>query len=144
MKQASADDMPVPQLREAFRLTLSFGKAALIGRLATGGERRVSLVTAGSITGERLNGEVISGSEIELARGDGVTTLEISYLVRANDGTLIRLMGNGVRARSSFAGIRTTISFEVDENSSHAWLATRAFIAERPEGSDTIVITQIV
>lgn len=144
MTQMSVDDMPVPQLEEAFRLKLTFGEMLLIGRLATGGERRVLPVAAGSIAGERLKGRVVSGGETELARRDGVTTVEISYLVRSDDGTLIRLFGNGVHADGTFAGLRTTISFEVDESSPHAWLATRAFIAERPQGSDTMLITQIV
>ena len=150
MMDCSTQDMPSPDLEQAFRVTLVFGATADVGRLATGGTRTVRPVTGGRIDGARLRGMIVSGSETSLTRLDGVTTAELSYLIQTEDGAIVRMAGMGVTSDcrgtddQSFDGMRMTIMFEVDEQSSHAWLATRAFIAERPRDSDTSIIMQMV
>jgi len=144
---AAIEEMPVPGLEEAFRFHMDFNPTALVGRLATGGQRAILPLIGGRIEGDKLNARLISGSETHLSRRDGVTTIEAVYLVEAEDGSIIRIVGTGCRAEGrsgDFDGARMTIMFEVDEGSAHSWLATRAFVAERPSDSDLLTIAQIV
>lgn len=141
----AVEEMPVPGLEEAFRFHMEFGLSAEVGRLATGGRRSILPLVAGRVEGERLQARLLSGSETHLSRLDGVTTIEAVYVVQAEDGSVIRILGTGCRAeRSGFDGVRMTIVFEVDEGAAHAWLATRAFVAERATGADTLTIAQII
>ncbi|MPT49223.1 MAG: DUF3237 domain-containing protein [Sphingobium sp.] len=138
-------DMPSPGLEEAFRLNLTFADMMQVGKLATGGRRAVAPVTGGQLNGERLSANVLSGSETRLTRLDGVTTIEAVYLIAAENASLIRIIGTGMDVREGgYDGVRMSIVFEVDDASPHSWLATRAFIAERARGSDTLIIVQII
>lgn len=140
----SQDEMPAPGLSEVFKLRLVLGNEYAIGRLATGGQRIVVPVQSGVIQSADLDATITSGSETCLTRKDGVTTVEAVYLLSTADGATVRMIGTGMKAAGSgFDGIRMTIVFEVDEVCAHAWLATRAFVAERAEGSDTLTIFQI-
>lgn len=144
---AAIEEMPVPGLKEAFRFHMDFGPSVGVGRLATGGQRTILPLTGGHIEGEKLTARLISGSETHLSRLDGVTTIEAVYLVDAGDGSFIRIIGTGCRAEDQskgFDGVRMTIVFEVDEGSAHSWLATRAFVAERPGDAALLTIAQIV
>ncbi|RIV88158.1 DUF3237 domain-containing protein [Aurantiacibacter xanthus] len=143
--QHDHEDMPSPGLELAFHLEQQFGEPMELGRLATGGLRSMRTVTGGTISGARLNGRVVSGSETCLTRMDQVTTIETVYVIRSDDGAIIRIIGTGnACAKNAFDGIRLTLVFEADEASPHAWLATRAFVAERERGSDVLSIAQIV
>lgn len=138
-------DMPSPKLEEAFELHLAFHPPLEVGRLATGGQRTIRLIGSGTVKGEQLRGVVVSGSETMLTRLDQVTTAEVAYLLQADDGTIVRVSGTGCSStRNDFTGIRLALTCEVAESSEHAWLATRAFVAERADGSDRTLVMQIV
>lgn len=142
---SEADDMPVPGLEQAFTFELDFAPALEIGRLATGGVRAVHPVTGGTMQGLGLAGTVIGGSETLLSRKDGITVVEAAYLVAMADGGVIRVLGTGYLTQDAgFDGMRLSLAFEADEGAPQAWLATRAFIGERPAGSAILDIAQIV
>jgi len=119
----------------------------VVGKLATGGRRTILPLAGGHIEGERLRARLVSGSETHLSRLDGVTTIEAVYVMEAEDGSFIRIIGTGCRAEGrseGFDGARMTIVFEVDDGSAHSWLATRAFVAERRGDAALLTIAQIV
>jgi len=139
------DLMPTPALEDAFVLDIEPGPELAIGRLATGGVRSVRAVQRGSFAGSGIKGALVSGTETMLARRDGVTVIEASYILLMADGSPVRILGTGYVAEGEgFDGTRMTLTFEVHEGSPCAWLANRAFIAERPAGATALRIAQIV
>lgn len=137
-------DMPVPALAPAFALSLAFGPAQPIGRLATGGTRSVRPARSGRIEGRGLDAEILSGTETCLTRRDGVTTVELALVAMPPQGKAIRMIGTGVSCAGSEAGLRMNMVFEVEDGAAHDWLATRVFIAERPVGTELISIFEVV
>jgi Protein of unknown function (DUF3237) len=60
--------------------------------------RRVGIVTSGAFEGERLSGRVLDGgSDWQMAREDGSTTLDVRLLLKTSDDTLIGMSYRGVR-----------------------------------------------
>ncbi len=137
-------DARVPGLAEAFIMTPERGAPVVVGEIATGGRRSHAPVTGGRFVGEGLSGVLVGGSEMLLERADGVTVVEASYYIAFADGAVARCFGTGYRtAGQPFAGTRLSLLFEAAENGSLAALATRAFIAEQPEGGDAMTICRI-
>ena len=74
-----------------------------------------------------------------------LSILDAAQMLVMNQGSPIRALGSGyITEAPDLEGKRLTIQFEVDEASPHAWLSTRAFLAERPAGSSTLRIAQVV
>lgn len=129
------DQTPVPNLVHAFDLFVERCAPVVVGRLAAGGRRTHVSIGGGKVAGSELTGVLLGGSETTLDRDNSVTVIEASYLIRAEDGSIARAVGQGYRtAGGDFSGTRLSLLFEVDENGSLAHLARRAFIAEA--GSD--------
>jgi hypothetical protein len=62
------------------------------------GRRRIIPILGGTVTGERLNGEVVpGGTDWQYVRADGVLELEARYSIKANDGTEITVVNRGLR-----------------------------------------------
>jgi hypothetical protein len=138
------DILPAPALEPAFTLSAVLGEATVIGRLATGGVREYRAVCGGRFTGPGAEGDLLTGGETWLRRSDGVSVVEAVYLVRTEHGSVLRLIGTGYDVDADgFAGTRMTIVVEVDEEGEFGWLSTRAFVAERPAGSDVFVIALV-
>jgi hypothetical protein len=143
----SSDDVPIPGLAPAFTLRLDPAGGARIGQLATGGVREHRAFSGGRLQGERLSGDLLPdhSGETWLRRTDGVAAVEAAYLVRTGEGQVLRLLGTGyATGTGDFAGVRMTIVIEVDEAGPHAWASRRAFVAERPAGSDALQIAEVV
>lgn len=136
--------MPAPSLASAFTLVCASATELVVGSLATGGERRCRVIAAGDFNGRDIVGTVRTGSEVLLARLDGVTVVEANYLIETADQSLVRLIGTGYLTETGpFAGTRMSVVFEVDEHNPLEWLSRRAFIAERALDSDTFDICEI-
>ncbi len=133
-------DMPIPSLADAYALILGPYAVTTIGRLATGGTRRLRTFPIGRFEGRGIGGRIVSAVETLLDRPDGITVVEAHYIVRTAAGETIRLIGTGYETAAPFAGLRLTIVFEADEDGGCAHLPTRAFLAERPAGGDTLAI----
>ncbi|HWW66151.1 MAG TPA: DUF3237 family protein [Sphingomonadaceae bacterium] len=139
------DDAPTPALAERFLLEVAVTTPIVVGTLATGGVREYHAACDGRLHGEGLEGTVIGGGETLLRRPDGIGVLEANFLVQTADGAILRIIGTGYRTQEGpFTGTRMTIVFEVDEAGPHAPLSTRAYVAERPSGSDRYTIAEIV
>lgn len=62
------------------------------------GERRVVPITGGRVTGDRLTGAILpGGTDEQLVSPDGVTQIHARYLMRTDDGALIRVESQGIR-----------------------------------------------
>jgi hypothetical protein len=101
-------------------------------------------ITGGTVTGPRLNGEVLpGGGDWATGRGDLVTELEARYLVRADDGAVIDIVNRGFHRATSveqmermIAGddipedeyyYRTSPMFRTDAPQ-HRWLTHTVFV----------------
>lgn len=84
------------QMEHLFDLTLQLGALASVGR-NWAGERRVADIAGGVLTGAGLNGEVISGSDTQFLRADGVLEIDAAYVVRMQNGTHLRIINQGYR-----------------------------------------------
>lgn len=136
----SEETIIVPVLVPAFALRLERAGSIVIGQVTTGGQRSQIAITGGSFAGEGLSGTVVGGSETLLARGDGVTVVEASYLVSFGTAGTVRAHGTGYRTS---AGLRLSLLFEADAAGPLAALTTRAYLAEQPVGEAELTIARI-
>jgi uncharacterized protein DUF3237 len=60
--------------------------------------RRVGTVQGGSFEGERLSGEVVSGNDWQSVRTDSCIKLDVRLVLRTNDGALIVMTYQCLRA----------------------------------------------
>ncbi len=79
-----------------FVLTLALGKLASLGVTAHG-ERRIAAIAGGTLEGAGLRGEVVSGSDCQLLRSDGVLEIDAAYLVALDGGAQLRVLNQGYR-----------------------------------------------
>ncbi|NBC37434.1 DUF3237 family protein [Novosphingobium sp. FSY-8] len=134
---------PTPFLTPAYRLWLDRAAPATIGTIATGGLRRITTMRDGHLSGDGLDARLVSGSETELTRANGLTIVEASYVLDCG-GTLLRAFGTGFRkSAEDFSGLRLSLLFEAAQDGPLAHLATRAFVAEQADGDDTLSIHRI-
>jgi len=139
------ETMPTPALEDALVLYLEFGPPLTLGRLATGGVRSLMTVVGGSVDGSAGSGIIAGGRETRLTRADGVTVIDAIYLLVMLDGAAVRLFGTGYLTETpEFAGTRMSISFEVDESSPRAWLATQCFLGERATGTAVLNVAKVL
>ena len=116
------------------------------------GERRVVPILGGRVAGPRLAGTVLpGGADTQLIRADGVAEIEARYLLRLDDGALVRVVNRGLRhaAPDDMARLlrgeavdparvyfRTAPVFET-ASPDHAWLNRALFVGmgERQPGA---------
>jgi hypothetical protein len=60
--------------------------------------RRIGVVTGGRFDGERLSGEVVSGNDWQDVRRDNCTKLDVRLLLKTDDGALIVMTYQCLRA----------------------------------------------
>ena len=90
--------MKMPELEFAFRIRIEFPQGTRLRYPVMGeGMRGFVSVLGGTISGPRLQGEVIAGSggDWPLFRQDGVACFDARYLLRASDGTIIQIANRG-------------------------------------------------
>jgi hypothetical protein len=63
--------------------------------------RRIGVVEGGAFRGERLSGEVVSGNDWQDVRSDDCIKLDVRLLLRTNDGALIVMTYQCLRAGSA-------------------------------------------
>lgn len=79
-----------------FDLTLDLGGLIAVGQLAIG-ERRVAAIRGGKLAGPALNGTIVSGSDTQLLRADGVLEIDASYVATLAQGEHLRIVNQGYR-----------------------------------------------
>jgi hypothetical protein len=138
---------PEPGLRTCFTLSLSLGAGVVVGALSTGGVRRIRPALGGHLEGEGLSARLLPGysAEVRLERASGTAVIEATYVLQHEDGSVVRLNGQGYATTAPYyPGTRMTVMFEVEAFSALAWLGTRVFLAQRPEGTDSFEIALVV
>jgi hypothetical protein len=148
-----------PALIPVFTITADIA-APLDAGPGLGGRRVHFAITGGRIAGPRLNGVILpGGSDWALVRTDGLTQVQASYSVRADDGTLIWVRNDGLRhcAPDVLARLRAGDDVPPTEylfrgaprfdapDGPHQWLREHLFIASlAPRGrSITIDVYQV-
>jgi hypothetical protein len=83
--------------RPMFIMRLDVRPLLILGA-TPGGFRRVGVVPGGSFEGDRLSGEVLAGgSDWQVVRPDGATTLDVRLVLQTKDDALIDMTYQGVR-----------------------------------------------
>ena len=62
------------------------------------GQRRIILITGGTVTGPRLNGTILNlGADWQTIQSDGAAHLDTRYAFETDDGALIEIINTGTR-----------------------------------------------
>jgi hypothetical protein len=146
--------LAVPGLELVARLEVEVGAPTVVGR-PDGGERRVVPILGGRALGPRLTGTVVAGgSDVQLARPDGVVEIEARYVVELEDGSRVFVHDAGVRhappevaaalARGEAVDparvySRTRVTFETDAPR-HTWLTRSLFVGTGVRRGDRVLL----
>lgn len=123
----AADRFPTVEFVFEERVTL--GPAVVVGETAVG-PRQYIPITGGEVAGPRLNGRVVPGGwDYQSAYDDGCAHLSADYFLQAEDGTVIRILNEGLMCPSADGG-RSYMKpeFEAPEGP-HGWLTRGSFVA---------------
>ncbi len=84
--------------RHLFTMRLDVKPMVIIGATPAG-FKRVGVIPGGIFEGERLNGVVLDGgSDWQTVRSDGTVHLDVKLMLKTDDGELINMMYQGLRA----------------------------------------------
>jgi hypothetical protein len=101
MSASFAEDLPDVlreiRTRPLFVLRATVQPIFVVGA-TPGAFRRIGNVTGGSFAGERLSGEVLNGNDWQAARADDSLKLDVRLLLRTDDGALVTMAYQGLRA----------------------------------------------
>ena len=90
--------MSLPGTVPFARFAVTVGTPLVVGATELG-ERRVVPITGGTVRGDRLTGTILpGGTDEQLVAADGVTQIHARYLIRSDDGALIRVESQGLRS----------------------------------------------
>ncbi len=96
MAQERRGSRPVPRLEPLFEMTADLQKPLEVGATPAG-ERRVFMVTAGTLEGPAMRGAVLpGGGDWLLRRPDGVSELDVRVTLRTDDEQLIYMRYRGI------------------------------------------------
>lgn len=153
-EDVSGDVRVTPELRHVCDIGVSVGPIRDLGPTPHG-RRRIVPILSGTVKGERLNGEVVSGgADWQYVRADGVLELEARYSIRTRDGTEIAVTNRGMRrappdimdrlARGeavdpSLVYFRTVPVFESPAGL-HQWLNESLFVGTAARFPDSVQI----
>lgn len=88
---------PAPNLRFAFDLTVQLAPIMEMGA-GKAGKRRIIPIVGGSVSGERIQGEVLNlGADWQTIFSDGMAELDTRYGIKTHDGAIIEVINFGLR-----------------------------------------------
>ena len=87
------------QTEHLFTMDLRVGAPQTAGRGPDGHELRIVPVTGGSVTGPRLNGEILPGASADWLRveADGTAHIDVRLSVRTDTGAIVHVRYSGIR-----------------------------------------------
>ena len=90
-------------------------------------------ITGGTVSGERLSGEVMTGgADWAVMHDDGLFVINARYSIRATDGTIIQVFNEGRnridRDRTGMLPVMLTTPRFVAPEGPHAWLNESVFV----------------
>lgn len=126
-----ADGIPSPTAGElAFTITLDISAEHEVGNTPYG-YRRLLDVSGGTITGDQLQGSVMTGGlEYELTLSNGVMEYQSINILETSDGSRVFVRSCGVAA-SEDSPARIIPDFEATTSGSNAFLNTGTWVATR-------------
>jgi hypothetical protein len=143
-----------PTLEFVFGAKVRVEPPVLMGEVA-GRQRRIVPILGGPVTGPRLRGEILAmGADWQQIRADGVTEVLARYVIRAEDGTMISVVNQGIRRASEpvirrlLAGervdpelvyFRAVPTFEAPAGP-HEWLSENVFVSAGTRHPDSVEI----
>lgn len=137
-----------PIAKPVFQLAVTCAMPTPMGQ-RDGGTAVMIPITGGTVSGEKLNGEVVpGGADWALIKDDGTICVKAHYAIKAEDGTLIEVFNEGMnqieRASADAANMLTTPRF-IAPDGEHAWLNSGVFVGtllgEQPDpGSESMTV----
>ncbi len=143
-----------PTLEFVFEARVKVAPPLELGEIG-GSQRRIVPILGGVVEGPRFKGEVLAGgADWQVIRPDGLTEVLARYVIRAEDGTMIQVVNQGVRRASepvirrllagepvdpSMVYFRARPSFEVGPGP-HAWLGQNLFVSAGKRRPDSVEI----
>jgi hypothetical protein len=83
--------------RHLLTISLELPRPVDLGATANG-HRRTGLLTGGTVTGERVNGEVLpGGNDWQLVRPDASVSLDVRLVIKCDNGALVAMSYRGLR-----------------------------------------------
>ena len=126
-----------PTVEFAFEARITLGPARTVGETATG-QRQYIPITGGTIAGPKLTGRVIPGGwDYQLRSGGGCNSLTADYFWRAEDGTVIHILNEGLMCPGAAQGERNWLRprFEAPKGP-HEWLTRERAAGAEHKGND--------
>jgi hypothetical protein len=124
------EGIPVPERGvPVFVAAMKLDQVYDVGRTPYG-QRKVYVVQSGTVTGEKINGSVMSGGlDFELSFSNGTIEVEQVLVLKTGDGKYIYLRTAGTAADRS--DVRMVPAFEVPSASSLDWLNVGNYAGRR-------------
>jgi hypothetical protein len=120
-----------PHLQFAFEFRVTLAPAVVLGETAFG-HRQYIAITGGRIAGPKFQGEVLPGGwDYQLGLTNGCTMLSADYFIRADDGTVIHVLNEGIACPPGGPGAPRSFfrpRFEAPKGP-HEWLTRATFVA---------------
>ena len=145
------------RLEHVFTIHMMLGIRQKYGPVVDGGQRGFVTAAGGKIEGPRLQGRVVenSGGDWAHYRADGTVAFNASYMLEADDGTLIHMTNRGFRhappdiakkmealepVSSDSYYMRVNPAFECPVGP-HDWLTRTVIVGEGERHADHTVFT---
>lgn len=121
----------VPHLQFAFEFRVTLAPAVVLGETAFGHRQYIG-ITGGAIAGPKFKGQVLPGGwDYQLGLTNGCTKLSADYFIRADDGTVIHVLNEGIACAPGNPGSPRSFfrpSFEAPKGV-HEWMTRATFVA---------------
>ncbi|MFI5306629.1 MAG: DUF3237 domain-containing protein [Polyangiales bacterium] len=113
-----------------FEAALQIGTVLDLGQTQYG-RRTIAPIVGGTITGPKLNGQVMNGGlDWQVVRPSGALEIEEVAILQTSDGATIYLRNCGIAPDESSA-VRIVPDFEAASAGAYAWLNTGTFVGKR-------------
>jgi hypothetical protein len=120
----------LPTVEFAFEARATLSPAVVVGETAMG-RRQYIPITGGTVTGPKFKGEILPGGwDYQLSSTGGCTSLTADYFWRAEDGTVIHILNQGLNCPGTLpeAG-RNYVRPQFDApKGKHEWMTRATFV----------------
>jgi len=125
-----AEGIPVPERGAlVFEASMKLDQIYDVGKTPYG-QRQVFVIQGGTISGEKINGSVMSGGlDFQLSFSNGGMEIEEIFILRTGDGKYIQMRSAGTAADKN--DVRMVPDFEVPNTSSYTWLNAGKYAGRR-------------
>ena len=120
----------LPRVEFAFEARVTLSPATVVGETGAG-HRQYIPITGGSVAGPKFKGQVIPGGwDYQLRTAGGCGSISADYFWKAEDGTVIHILNQGLTCPGGVAGERSylTPKFEAPKGP-HEWMTSATFVA---------------